>query len=67
MSTGNRPRRTRTGKPYTVVMRSRDNQRVLVQDPLDVQFLELADAFQMKARAITGETPKHRRAEDTPR
>ena len=48
-------------KPYTVVMKSRGNQRVLVHDPLDVQFLELADAFQLKARAITGEAPRTHR------
>ncbi|WP_157697121.1 hypothetical protein [Brachybacterium avium] len=48
-------------------MRSRDNQRVLVRDPLDVQFLELADAFQMKARAIIEEAPEDRRPENAAR
>lgn len=67
MNVDDRAGRAGKGKPYTVVMKSRDNQRVLVQDPLDVQFLELADAFQMKARAITGETPKSRRDERTSR
>ncbi|ASK65919.1 hypothetical protein CFK39_08860 [Brachybacterium avium] len=67
MSIDNPPRRARARKPYTVVMRSRDNQRVLVRDPLDVQFLELADAFQMKARAIIEEAPEDRRPENAAR
>ncbi|MGO1901955.1 MAG: hypothetical protein ACTH0H_12870 [Brachybacterium sp.] len=55
MSVDNPTRRARKTTPYTVVMKSRNNQRVVVRDPLDAQFLELADAFQMKARKITGE------------
>ena len=61
MSVDSRPLRARAKKTLTVIMRSRNNQRVLVQDPLDAQFLELADAFQMKARKITGELPAQER------
>ncbi|WP_422116199.1 hypothetical protein [Brachybacterium sp. UNK5269] len=57
-----RPRRSaRSSKAYTVVLKSRDNQRLSVQDPLDAQFLELADEFQMKAREITGDLPDERK------
>lgn len=51
----------RTSKAYTVVLKSRANQRLRVRDPLDAQFLEFADEFQMKARQIAGDIAEGRK------
>ncbi|WP_341854199.1 hypothetical protein [Brachybacterium sp. GPGPB12] len=53
-----RPRPEDDARPYTVQMKSRDNERFVVEDRLDAEFLELADEFAMKARRILAENPR---------
>lgn len=61
MTLGSRPRAEDRTPPYTVQMRSRGNERFVVEDRLDAEFLELADEFAMKARRILAENPHHSR------
>lgn len=50
-------RPTREPAHFTVEMKSRGNQRVVVDNRLDAQFLELADEFALKAARILEEEP----------
>lgn len=61
MTLGSRPRLDESARTYTVQMRSRDDERFVVEDRLDAEFLELADEFAMKARRILAESPRRTR------
>lgn len=61
MTLGSRHRSEDRTPPFTVQMRSRGNQRFVVDDRLDAEFLELADEFAMKARRILAENPRRAR------
>jgi hypothetical protein len=61
MTLGSRPRPDDSARTYTVQMESRGNERFIVEDRLDAEFLELADEFAMKARRILAENPRKTR------
>ena len=61
MTLGSRPRPDNSARTYTVQMESRGNERFIVEDRLDAEFLELADEFAMKARRILAENPRKTR------